>query len=282
MKSINARFNFERARNAEHYQVHKDIIAVITPEFATTQGFVEQQAAYSSNVDIENLCYLRNNKYWDTEEMAKLEEKRDALWSYLLQTIKAALKSPIEEMAAAAKRIWFIADPYKNAARLNYTSNTAAIFDFLEKMDTEENKAYAATLGLTVGLTQLGEVNTQFHTIYTNRSSELLARATSETMRTIRPQVDATAKECFECINAFYRVYVLLNQEPEKRAALEVVIDQVNALLLQLQNTLAHSGVTTKPTPDSDNKPADDNTTPDDTTTPDIPVEPEEDEPVVQ
>ncbi len=282
MKSINVNFGFSYARNAEHYQVHKDIVAVITPEFATAQGFVEQQAAYSSNVDIENLCYLRNNKYWDTDEIAKLDEKRDALFAYLLQTIKAALKSPIDEVAAAAKRVWFIADPYKNAARLNYTSNTAAIFDFLEKMNTEENKGYAATLGLTVGLTQLGEVNTQFHTVYTNRSSELLARSTSETMRTIRPQVDAAAKECFECINALYRVYVLLNQEPEKRAALEAVIDQVNALLIQLQNTLAHAGVTSKPTTDGDNKPADDGATPDDDTTPDIPVEPEEDEPVVQ
>lgn len=285
MKCINVNFGFSYARNAEHYQLHKDILAVITPEFATAQGFASQQAAYSSNMEIENVCYLRNYKYWDTEELVNLDAKRDSLFGYVLQTIKAAMNSPVDEVAAAAKRLWFIIEPHKDAARLNYTSNTASVSDFLEKMATDENAAYAAAVGLTLALQQLGEVNTQFHTLYTSRSSELLARATSETMRTIRPKVDETAKECFECINACYRFYTLMNQEPEKRAALETAIDLVNALLIQLQNTLAHAGVTSKPGTDSDNAPSDNPTdggddNGDDPTPP--PYEPEEDEPVVQ
>lgn len=253
MKQINLDFGFTRPRNAEHYQLHSDLLVAIPADFATTMGIAPLREEYQRLFDEENDCYLRNVAYQDTPEVEAKDKRRDELFLYVSQTITAATLCPVEATAEAASRLAYHLAPYRGAPRLNYASNTAAVADFVLKMCETANAADMATLGLTSAIDALEGANNDFNQIYAGRSSELLVRSTSETMKSIRPKVDTAYKALASAINALYQVNELVTKEAAKRAVIGVVIDQVNSIFVQLQNTLSRAGVGGKPnfTPDA-------------------------------
>lgn len=255
MKAINLNFGFTRPRNPEHYQLHRDMLEIITVEFATAFSISTLREEYQRLFDIENDCYLRNAAYQDTPELQAADRKRDDLFLYCSQTISTAELSPIEATAQAGKRLSYQLTPYKNAPRLAYASNTAAVTDFVEKMRETANAADIATLGLTAAIDALDEANKAFNRIYSGRSTELLTRSTSENMKSIRSQVDEAFKAAASAINAFYQVNELVTKDAEKGQALGSVIDRINAILYQLQTTLSRAGVGSKPTASPDDRP---------------------------
>lgn len=257
MKQINLKFDLHNPRNAEHYQFHSDILGIITQEFATTQGIGILHDNYRELFDTENVCFLRNNSYIDTPAIEEADRKRDDLFTYIAQTIESNLKCPIASKAEAAKRLNFYLAPYRKAARKSYAENTAEINDFVEKMKQEGIKEDVETLGLTNDIPELDKANKAFSEIYNKRSAEVLTRTTSDNMKTIRPKVDTAYKELVEAVNALYRVNSLVTKDSAKEAALGTVIDQANAIIVQLQDTLWRAGVGPKPSfiPDDKQEP---------------------------
>lgn len=247
MKQINSDFSFHPARNAEHYQLHSDLLAAIPAAFADTMGIAPLRTEYARLFDIENDCYLRNTSYQDTPEVEAKDRRRDDRFIYVSQRITTARLSPVDEEAEAAARLAYHLAPYRDAPRLNYASNTAAVADFVLRMREPANAADIATLGLTAALDALDTANTDFNDTYAGRSTELLARSTSETMKTIRPQVDAAFRTLASAINALYQVNELVTKDATKEKETGAVIDRVNALLIQLQSTLSRAGVGAKP-----------------------------------
>lgn len=255
MKEINLKFGFTRPRNAEHYQLHHDILQIITTEFVTALGFPQLREEYKRLFDIENECYLRNMAFQDTPELQAADRKRDDRFLYNSQSINTACLSPIEATAKAGKRLVYQLKPYIDAARLSYAANTAAVTDFVDKMREPANAADIATLGLTAAIDALDEANKEFNQIYSGRSTELFTRASSENMKSIRSQVDEAFKATASAINAFYQVNELTAKDAEKKKKMESVIDAVNAAIYQLQATLSRAGVGTKPSVKPDDKP---------------------------
>lgn len=247
MKQINLKFDLSRARNAEHYQFHSDILRIITIDFTTSKGIDPLRTAYQDLFDIENTCYLRNANYLATPDVEAADKKRDNLFLYCSQTIVANLLCPVEATAEAAKRLNFYLTPYKDAPRMAYAAATAAITDFVDKMQQDGIKEDVATLGLATAIEQLDAANIAFNAVYSKRSSEVLTRTISDNMKSIRPKVDESYKDLASAINAIYQVNFLIEKDSEKEAAFSSVIDQVNAVILQLQKTLSHAGVGPKP-----------------------------------
>lgn len=255
MKTIIVDSVLRRARNAEHYQAHSDLLEVITPQFVADFSIAALREEYQRLYDIENDCYLRNAAYQDTPELQTADRKRDDLFHYCTQTITTAELSPVEAVAKAGKRMVYVLAPYKGAARLTYASNTAEITDFVQKMRETANAADITTLGLTVAIDALDEANKEFNRIYTKRSFELLTRSTSENMKSIRMQVDEAFRTIASAISSLYQVNELITKDAEKGRTLEGMIDSINAILYQLQTTLSRAGVGSKPTASPDNKP---------------------------
>lgn len=247
MKAINLKFDLSRARNTEHYQFHSDMLGILTPEFCAARELTGLRIDYQSLFDIENNCYLRSRDYKDTPEVETVDKKRDDLFLFCSQTITAGQYSPVTDYQAAAKRLYFHLKPYINAPRLSYTANTAAVADFVQKMKEEANAADIATLGLTAAIDALEAANNQFNKLYTGRASELLSRATSDTMKSIRPHVDISYRIIAEAVNALYMVNELTTKNSDTRQALETVIDRMNALIILLQTILSRAGAGAKP-----------------------------------
>lgn len=277
MKEINATFSFGRAKNAQHHRVHADILGYITADFAEAHSFAPLHTTYSDLFAIECGIFGSNTAFWETAEIAALDEERDRDHLFITHTIATAFYSPDADTRAAAERLSFVSEPFKRAYEKDYDSNTSLVEQFIAVLRKEENADAVEKLNLSASINALEAVNNQFKTVYEARYREYQARITTETMKTIRPKVDVAAHEVFKAINALYMVNELTTKDAEKKAALEAVIDDVNARLSWLEKTLdgTASGGT-------DNAPSDGEETGGDDTTPETPDEPEEDRPVVQ
>lgn len=266
MKAINTEFKYYRAHNAEHLRVHKESLKQGTVEFAVQFALEAVRRVYSDLVDQEDDLHLRSRGFEDTKIVAGLDGERDALFTFAYQTIYYAQFLPIAEMAEAGTRLYFVAKTFTGTNSLNYESNTTNIDEFVTEMKKAERAADVATLHLTDIIDLLEQKNADFETAYYGRSQEIFARDTEDNMKTTRQKVDDAARAYFEAINALYRINELVTKDPEKKAALEAVIDGINTLLNQLQRNISRRGTDTSAEADPDNKPAD-TETPD--TTPD-------------
>ena len=122
MKEINLKFDLSRARNAEHYQFHTDMLGIITEDFAEKQSIAPLRSTYKQLLDIENECYLQNRTYKDTAAVEASDRKRDDHFLYVSQTITTGKLCPIEAKRKAAEELDYVIAPYRNAPRLNYAS----------------------------------------------------------------------------------------------------------------------------------------------------------------
>ena len=74
------------------------------------------------------------------------------------------------------------------------------------------------------------------------RSGEKLVRASNENMKSIRPKVDTAYRSLASAINALYQVNSLITRSATTEAELGGLIDGVNALIVQLHQTLSLRG----------------------------------------
>ncbi len=133
---------------------------------------------------------------------------------------------------------------------------------------------HVETLQLTEAVDQLETLNQSFITAYNARSAQYLEKATSHSMSSIRPLVDKAFKELARAINSLYQANELTEKSEEKKQQLGKIIDDMNALLYQLQRTLSRVKAGAKPNPSEELKPTTPSE-PDSSTEPEQPTDPE-------
>ena len=255
MKEINKNFNFRGALNAEHYQVHSDLLDAIPVEVASGLGLAGLRNRYAGLFDEENNCYLLNRSYYLSDEIKEKHASRVQQLSYILKRIENESISGDEAVQQAAKALLYSVKPYRAVRKMRYAATTGALADFIGLLREANCAPHIATLQLTEPLSRLEALNLAFNAIYKERSEQLLTKATSYTMTSIRPLVDKAFKELVRAINALYQVNVLTEQSETKEQQLAAVIDRMNAILYQLQLTLSRVKAGAKPNPGEETKP---------------------------
>lgn len=227
------------ARNAEHYQFHFDVSAALTAELAEAQGIGDLQKAYAELFAAEDKAYALSRGLADTKEVEAKDAARDQWARYIFQTVEAKRISPFEDEQEAAERLRVKLSPYWNCHALPYAENTAAVTNMTADMQSDDEKDDVETIGLTKAVAQLKAANEEFNIAYTSRSSEKQQREASDNMKTVRPKVDEAYRELAKAVNALYAVNSLVTKDAAVEATLGEAIDQVNALVLQLTETIS-------------------------------------------
>lgn len=102
----------------------------------------------------------------------------------------------------------------------------------------------------------LSDLRDRYGSLYAEENNSFfLSRATSRSMKTVRPLVDKAFKELAGAINALYQANELTEKSVEKERQLGAIIDEMNAILYQLQLTLSRAKAGTKPNPGEESKP---------------------------
>lgn len=264
MKEVNSNFNFRGALNAEHFQVHSDLLNAISSEEALSLGLAGLRDQYVELFNKENSCYLLNRSYIQSDEIRGKHASRVQQFSYILKCIDNESDAGTEEAQQAANVLLYSVKPYRAARKMRYAATTGALSDFINRMREPDCATHIETLQLAESLSRLETLNQAFNAIYQERSEQLLCRATSHTMVSIRPLVDKAFKELAKALNALYRVNELTEQSETKEQQLAAIIDRINAILYQLQLTLSRVNAGSKPNPSEEAKP----TTPPEAETP--------------
>ena len=102
-------------------------------------------------------------------------------------------------------------------------------------------------MGLTADLEDLRQSAIVFDAALSAKANERLARVTTENMEKIRPVVEAAFSDLADLLTAIYLVAAYVDKDEAKAAKVEVIIDQMNAEILRLIETLNRRGAGAKP-----------------------------------
>jgi hypothetical protein len=127
----------------------------------------------------------RNIKSELSETIRQYDQARDEDIRQLFQLNKSYLNSRNAEKKAAASQLGLFLTPYKGAEKLPLDVQSAVIFELISKYNASaELQGAASAIGLTDIFTSLANNNTQFDSLYNQRTISKSARgASASTLR---------------------------------------------------------------------------------------------------
>lgn len=247
VKEIMSDYCLKRARNSEHYEAHKELIAIITPEFTDAYGISHLRKTWVDLFAREEESYNTNVSYENTPKIQELDRTRERQFIFISKIIELMTCSIKEEQKEAAKRLAFVIKPFKRSHRQPYACTSAEFTVFVQRLRKPENAAAMSLLKLGPELDRLDQMNEEFKDIYHERIMLEYKRHIAEKMKDIRPKTDDAFHELVLMINALYRINKLVEHDEAKTEQINKVIDDVNAILLRLQRTLSQAGLMDSP-----------------------------------
>ena len=247
VKEIMSEYCLKRARNSEHYEANKELIAAITTEFTDAFGISHLRKTWVDLFAREEESYNTNVAYENTPKIQELDRLRERQFIFIGKIIELMTCSIKEEEKAAAKRLSFVMKPFKRSHRKPYAYTSAEFTVFVQRFRKPENAADVSLLRLGPELDRLDQMNEEFKDIYHERIMLEYKRHIAEKMKDIRPKTDDAFHELVLMINALYRINKLVEHDEAKAEQINKVIDDVNAILLCLQRTLSQAGLMDSP-----------------------------------
>ena len=239
MKEIIYDFSRHNIRNAQHMQFANDVLEAIPQDIAKSLGIDAQYKTFAAAAANEREYFLPEKSYRETPEIIAANIKRDRLFFFYKQTAQTyADYHPEEEQQAAGQTLSFLFREVAALPDADYASKTALLTDLAAKLRQLPYSAALAVVGLQDAPDRLDAANEAFNAIYLKRSAAERERAQAWTMKQLRPVTDAAFNHLAQAINALYAANEMVGNDAEKRAVMEKVIDDVNAITVRLKKTI--------------------------------------------
>ena len=191
MKEIVYDFPRSRAKNAQHAQFATDVLAAVTEEVATAQGFASQRATFATAVADELACFKVIPKYVDTAEIAEKDKTRDNVVMFYKTIVRANAEYGLtDETKKAGQRLLDLFDAAGRVTTMDYASETATLTDLVGKMRETMYAEALTAIGIESAPDDIEEANDAFNAIYLQRSAAERDRAFAADMKTLRPATD--------------------------------------------------------------------------------------------
>jgi hypothetical protein len=223
---------FKRLKNAEQYQFHDSNMLYIDKVLGIPQ-LVVPATVYKTKFKKEEVVYKRDYKFDETDEIAVRDRNRDAEFNYFGVTTNFASNHAIPAIAARAKVMARIHHNYNKARYLPLGENTAQITNFLNDVDTEENREAIDALGLRPVITSMRENNVAIAALSDQRTLTAQELREEGSMSEVRDEVDGAYEVLVNVINSVYTVNEYGNRDENLSRLLEEIIDLFNAHIEQ-------------------------------------------------
>ena len=192
-----AEFNslgFPKLNLPEHVNFFTDFIALTERYGGAALHYEDADMARLRQLHaMEQDLVARSSAHIETAEMQELEQQRDVLGQYVIDTVRSAQSMPIASKAADARELWIVLSPYVGFYDMPNKQETAAIDGMVSDLEKEENTPRVASLGLTDFVAELKRVNTEYRALYIQRMEARNAGKTADS-KTIRTEMDALYK----------------------------------------------------------------------------------------
>ena len=204
MKEISD-INIQRMNNGAHFTFVSNILARAEADAAVKEKASELFSNFKAAVTAEDEALKISQKSLLTDDIAKADNDRDALYAGYKKAVEGFLAMPVTDMAQAAKVLSQHIKDYKINTAGQLDKETGLLVNFITDLEGKFS-AQVTTLGLTAFVTNLKEANERVRTLTLQRTNEKMG-ITVGALKTARTANDDAYCALVKMMNALALVF---------------------------------------------------------------------------
>ena len=197
--------NIQRMNNGAHFTFVSNILARAEADTTVKGKAAELVSNFKVAVAAEDEALKISQKSLLTDEIAKADSDRDALYAGYKKAVEGFLAMPIADMAQAAKVLAQHIKDYKINTAGQLDKETGLLVNFVSDLE-DKYAAQVAKLGLTAFVTNLKEANERVRTLTLQRTNEKIG-ITVGALKAARTASDDAYRALVKMVNALALVY---------------------------------------------------------------------------
>ena len=197
--------NIQRMNNGAHFTFVSNILARAEADTAVKGKAADQVNNLKAAVSTEDEALKISQKSLLTDEIAKADNDRDALYAGYKKAVEAFLAMPIADMAQAAKVLAQHIKDYKINSTDQLDKETGLLVNFITDLE-DKYSAQVTKLGLTAFVTNMKEANERVRTLTLQRTNEKMG-VTVGALKAARTASDDAYRALVKMVNALALVY---------------------------------------------------------------------------
>ena len=197
--------NIQRMNNGAHFTFVSNILARAEADTAVKGKASELVSNFKAAVAAEDEALKISQKSLLTDEIAKADSDRDALYAGYKKAVEGFLAMPIADMAQAAKILSQHIKDYKINTADQLDKETGLLVNFISDLEDKYTEQ-VAKLGLTAFVTNLKEANERVRTLTLQRTNEKIG-ITVGALKTARTASDDAYRALVKMVNALALVF---------------------------------------------------------------------------
>ena len=192
--------NIQRMNNGAHFTFVSNILARAEADTAVKGKASELVSNFKAAVAAEDEALKISQKSLLTDEIAKADNDRDALYAGYKKAIEGFLAMPIADMAQAAKILSQHIKDYKINTADQLDKETGLLVNFITDLE-DKYTAQVTKLGLTAFVTNMKEANERVRTLTLQRTNEKMG-VTVGALKAARTASDTAYRALVKMVNA--------------------------------------------------------------------------------
>lgn len=197
--------NIQRMNNGAHFTFVSNILARAEADTTVKGKASELVSNFKAAVEAEDEALKISQKSLLTDEIAKADSDRDALYAGYKKAVEGFLAMPIADMAQAAKILSQHIKDYKINTADQLDKETGLLVNFISDLE-DKYAAQVVKLGLTAFVTNLKEANERVRTLTLQRTNEKIG-ITVGALKTARTASDNAYRALVKMVNALALVF---------------------------------------------------------------------------
>ena len=192
--------NIQRMNNGAHFTFVSNILARAEADTAVKGKAADQVNNLKAAVSAEDEALKISQKSLLTDDIAKADNDRDALYAGYKKAVEAFLAMPIADMAQAAKVLAQHIKDYKINTADQLDKETGLLVNFITDLE-DKYSAQVTKLGLTAFVTNMKEANERVRTLTLQRTNEKMG-VTVGALKAARTASDTAYRALVKMVNA--------------------------------------------------------------------------------
>ncbi len=197
--------NIQRMNNGAHFTFVSNILARAEADTTVKGKAAELVSNFKVAVAAEDEALKISQKSLLTDDIAKADIDRDALYAGYKKAVEAFLAMPIADMAQAAKVLAQHIKDYKINTAGQLDKETGLLVNFITDLE-DKYSAQVAKLGLTAFVTNMKEANERVRMLTLQRTNEKMG-VTVGALKAARTSSDDAYRALVKMVNALALVY---------------------------------------------------------------------------
>ena len=192
--------NIQRMNNGAHFTFVSNILARAEADTTVKGKASELVSNFKAAVVAEDEALKISQKSLLTDEIAKADSDRDALYAGYKKAVEGFLAMPIADMAQAAKILSQHIKDYKINTADQLDKETGLLVNFITDLE-DKYTAQVTKLGLTAFVTNMKEANERVRTLTLQRTNEKMG-VTVGALKAARTASDTAYRALVKMVNA--------------------------------------------------------------------------------